>query len=532
MTIATNTTENTNDTIAAVGELLHVDPRGLLIDRNIRDAQLDKEFVASIKAHGVLVAITAVTTAEGAMRVRYGHRRTLAAIEAERPTVPVWVVGAEDDDETARVLAQWAENEHRAGLSESERVGAVEQLTAFGLSAGQIARKLHTPRRTVDAAITAAGSEIARAAVARYDFLTIEQAATVAAFENDGDAVKALVTAAKLGPVEFSRAVHKARADADDRAARAAALDGIACPVIDRPGWMDTAKRIKDYVDAGGAALTPETHAQCPGSVAWLDQEWIYPTRDEDPAQGDGQQTGDTDQDGGGDAAQDEDDDQDDDLDYDADPVLTYVVVHGCADPEQNGHKRPTRQGHDIGGGSTVVDDEAAKEAKRAERRNVIEGNKAWRAAEPIRRDWLRTLLARKTAPKGSAALIAAALATGEGNMTEGRELAAKLLGLPASAGITPAAATATDNRAQVIALALVLGAYEAAMDVQTWRQSQWSQARICRYFQFIEANGYPLDDIERKAAGIPKPKATRKTADKADKAEKAEKADAEAPAA
>jgi ParB family chromosome partitioning protein len=69
-----------------------LDPRDLLVDVNIRtDARLDKDFVASIKDFGVLVPIIAVRTAAGDVRVRFGHRRTLAAIEADLATVPVEV---------------------------------------------------------------------------------------------------------------------------------------------------------------------------------------------------------------------------------------------------------------------------------------------------------------------------------------------------------------------------------------------------------------------------------------------------------
>ena len=39
-------------------------------------------------------------------------------------------------------------------------------------------------------------------------------------------------------------------------------------------------------------------------------------------------------------------------------------------------------------------------EQAKAARQEVIEGNKSWRAAEPVRREWIRTLLARKTTPK------------------------------------------------------------------------------------------------------------------------------------
>lgn len=44
-------------------------------------------------------------------------------------------------------------------------------------------------------------SELARAATARYDFLTLEQSAVIADFEDDTEAVKAPVAAAKQGDV-------------------------------------------------------------------------------------------------------------------------------------------------------------------------------------------------------------------------------------------------------------------------------------------------------------------------------------------
>ncbi len=66
---------------APAAALEYVDPATLLVDVNVRhDARVDKDFVASIREHGVLVPIVAVRTSEGALRVRYGHRRTLAVI--------------------------------------------------------------------------------------------------------------------------------------------------------------------------------------------------------------------------------------------------------------------------------------------------------------------------------------------------------------------------------------------------------------------------------------------------------------------
>src|SRR5438045_3880569 len=108
----------------------HVDPASLLVDHNVRsDVALDKEFLASIRDLGVLVPIVAVRTPEGALRVRYGKRRALASVEIGHTGVPVVIVGDEDADEIARIVSQWHENEHRAGLGTSDKLAAVEQLS-------------------------------------------------------------------------------------------------------------------------------------------------------------------------------------------------------------------------------------------------------------------------------------------------------------------------------------------------------------------------------------------------------------------
>jgi ParB family chromosome partitioning protein len=45
------------------GTLEHIDPRELVLDTNVRDeADLDAQFIASIKEHGVLIPIAAICT--------------------------------------------------------------------------------------------------------------------------------------------------------------------------------------------------------------------------------------------------------------------------------------------------------------------------------------------------------------------------------------------------------------------------------------------------------------------------------------
>lgn len=86
----------------ASAELRHLDPATLHIDANVRaDVALDKDFLASVRDYGVLVPIVAVETAD-AIRVRYGQRRTLAAIQGELESVPVYVTTEDGADEADR----------------------------------------------------------------------------------------------------------------------------------------------------------------------------------------------------------------------------------------------------------------------------------------------------------------------------------------------------------------------------------------------------------------------------------------------
>jgi ParB family transcriptional regulator, chromosome partitioning protein len=125
-----------------------------------------------------------VRTAEGALRVETGHRRTLAAIEAGLATVPVLVVADERTDHAGtveRLLRLYAENEHRTGLTNSERLGVVEHLALLNVSAAQIGKSTRMKRADVDNAIAVTRSELAKAANDRYE-LTLNQAAAVAEF--------------------------------------------------------------------------------------------------------------------------------------------------------------------------------------------------------------------------------------------------------------------------------------------------------------------------------------------------------------
>ena len=134
---------------------------------------------------GWLVPVVAVRTSDGELRVRYGHRRTLAAAQAGLSAIAVIVAADEahsDEATVERLVEQYAENEHRTGLSNAERVDVFAQMAAFGVSPTKIAKRTKTKKTEVDAALTVAKSEMAKVATARHDWLTLNDAAVLAEF--------------------------------------------------------------------------------------------------------------------------------------------------------------------------------------------------------------------------------------------------------------------------------------------------------------------------------------------------------------
>lgn len=496
--------------------LQHVDPRTLLVDANVRrDARVNADLVASVHDLGVLVPIVAVRTAEGRLRVRFGHRRTLAAIDADRTTVPVVVAADEASDDAAeidRLVTQWAENEHRAGLTTAERVGVIAQLAAFGVSPTQIAKRTRAKRGEVSAALAVAGSQLAQAATVRYDFLDLAQAATVAEFEDDPEAVKALVVAARGGQFEHTaQRLRDARAEAAERHRVADRLQAAGVTVIDRPGSGERATDLQRLTDANGTQLTEETHRGCPGHAAYATTLSGYvspggelPIHDED---------GLDDPDDGDEPEDDDPEEADPDEEGTAGPGSRPVwrswigARYVCTDPARYGH-RDRWSGTDAGTGrrKAAEMEEDEREAARAQRRDVIESNKAWGSAETVRRTWLCGLLTRKTAPKGTGAFLATALAHDGDRFTgvEGNQLAAELLGCQSrgygrSTSLVELVEQASDARALMLALAQVLAGYEQCTDRSDWRSPR---AHTARYLRFLQSCGYTLAPVEQRACG------------------------------
>jgi ParB family chromosome partitioning protein len=138
--------------------------------------------------------------------------------------------------------------------------------------------------------------------------------------------------------------------------------------------------------------------------------------------------------------------------------------------------------------------------------------NKLGEAAQRVRREYVTKLLARKTPPKGAATFVAHSLTHDHFILSQnhGPDITAALLGVPDNRTVRAAVADPSshaDNRAQVITLAIVLGALEARTDKNAWRHARSAMAGNAHYFphtvgsdvylRFLIETGYTPSPIE-----------------------------------
>jgi ParB family chromosome partitioning protein len=509
------------------------DPAGLLMDANARsnaEATVDKAFVAELKAYakvsprgcGNHTPVELRRRPDGQLRVRTGHRRTIGC---SRAGVPVFgfVAGDEGDeraDLVSRLLGQWHENHGRVDMTPSDDTGLLLTLVdAGGMTEAGIAKATGLSRPQIAASLTVARSEVARKAVDRWEFLTLDQAATLAEFEGDAEALKALVQAANDSPSHFDHIVARlrdTRAEREARAAFTAELEAQGITIYgDRP-YVPWTMALENLRDGDGNEITPEAHATCPGRAVTIAYEWDWAPCAEASYR----------------AAHDLADDDDlSDIEFGSDEEAReagyaprwQVSRYLCTDPEQHGHtnvhgkprETPTTEQR------TAEDEEAAKARATEERRRVRRRNTEWRTANEVRTSHVRGVLARKALPTGGLKLIVEAMARGETQplmSSFGHQTACELLGLTgdgAAAGyrdmLLAELARASDKRAQMIALAMVLGAAEHGVrDVHTWQSAEgpyWSAHSIpaaARYLAWLaEHTGYGLSEIEAEVAAL-----------------------------
>ncbi|MGW9021285.1 ParB/RepB/Spo0J family partition protein [Leucobacter chromiiresistens] len=205
-------------------ELVHVDPSTLVIDTNVRTVvDIDPSFYESIRDTGVQQPPTGWRDAGGEIVIEVGQRRVLAAVRAKLPEIPVIVVtrAAAESEKAAkaeRIVRQLSENDHRAGLTDAEHVAAYKELTLFGLTADQIAKKTKTKRDRVRAAVQLTKNAPSVAAAMATRPVTLDQALVIAEFDGDEARRSALLDVAESDPDELEYVAARLRREAAEEA--------------------------------------------------------------------------------------------------------------------------------------------------------------------------------------------------------------------------------------------------------------------------------------------------------------------------
>lgn len=446
-----------------LGTIEHVDPNSIEVETNIRTVvDLPSEFVDSIREHGVLQPVLCRRKADGGLVVRAGQRRVLGARQAERATVPAYVV---DGDESAvtRLIEQFFENEQRESLTMTDRAAFFQQLSFEGMPPATIAKRTGTKKTEVEAAIAVAASPFAQQVTTERQ-VSLDQAATMIEFEGDERAVDRFTDTALNDPDQFE---HEAQRQRDRRArdavrqVEADALQEQGYTVLERrPGYWDKEYvEVTDLVTKAGAPVSRDDLIDVTEKFAHVDVQ----------------------------------------------SVDTVDVSLWLTDFKSAGFKKVRADGSS--GGMT--------DEQKAERRTLIANNKAWGSAEVVRRDWLRNFLARKALPKDVAAFVTASLVTAAntvaGSLGNRNEWACDLLGIdkPGYGRNHPLAKLLTEHPAKTghVAVAVIVGAFENTLSKDSWRRPNGTDAA---YLAQIAEWGYPLSEVEQIITNAAKPKAKR----------------------
>lgn len=431
-----NTADRKASSTPSVPTLEHLDAASVTLGENMRFSDTDTvtadtAFVESIRTQGVIVPVLGYRDGEAVVIVA-GKRRTLAAahLGAKLPAI----VHAQPPADLDRLISQWDENERRKEMGESDRLAGMEQMALIGTSVAQIAKRTGQTKEAVTGALAVGKSSAARDLL-HDEGLTLDQAAVLVEFQDDPELTARLTKAATDKEYSFDHTAAKIRTERMEAAALSEAAQALATAgieQIERPEYGSGIEDVRSLVDAAtGEALTVQAHAACPGHAVWI----TYARFGDDAG------------------------------------VREHPV---CTAPKANGHK-------DRYSTTGAVARGPMSEAEKTERKTLIANNKSWDAATEVRRAFLTKIAQRKTPPTGAEALIAAAVAhVGHYGSNKGPTAALTTL-CPDPDKITKeiAAKATTAKRQTVIALAVVLGTWEADADRATWRNPRPWDARI-----------------------------------------------------
>ena len=436
-----------NETQTPVLEML--DPTTLTIEVNVRkDAALTADFIASIKEHGVMEPVIAHRKDDGTVHVLMGQRRTRAAVEAGRDSIPVMII--ESPEEAERIVTQVVENIQRAELTEADEADAYHQLSLIGVSAAQIAKKTGRTKTTVEGALKAKASEAGATALGKG--CTIEEALILAEFESDEEAIAELEAVIMDEPEQLFHVAQQLRDDRERAAALAALiaeLEAQGKTIVEDAGNYADEENL--YVSAAKRADgEPATEEDANAYVISTDYR--------------GQ--------------------------HNAKPVITGWKELGFT---------PKYERYD---GGTQTQKGPMSDEQKAERKTLIANNKAMESATTVRRDWVKTLLSRKTAPKGWQYFTVHAI-THHPETASGYDgkVAAEMIGAKFEDSDRWAWNPLRDHvagskaRPEISLIALVCAGYEKTIAKDSWRSAS---ERHADYLGQLVAWGYTPSEVEQ----------------------------------
>ncbi|MFD9690167.1 ParB/RepB/Spo0J family partition protein [Kitasatospora sp. NPDC059088] len=496
-----------------VGTLEYHFPEDLVLDeynhRKKHHTEPDAKLKASVRDLGVQDPVGARPQESGKLGIYKGQRRWKAQLIANREAVkrgqprrriPVLVrrdlAGVDDDT----LVLSMIENTHREQSSKRDVTDGLTQLALMDMSdakRAKQARRLGYKPAEVAAANRAA--QLSDEVLERLgtDGWDIVEQAEYAEVESVSDALWELNRARrddqregnkKRGHWEQAMAKLRARAaEAEKRAQITAELEAAGIPLV-RPQWRweGPVRPLSHLLNAVGKKMTAKAHAEiCPDHAAYIDNDK---------------------------------------------PRAVYV----CRNWSGNGHSLTPEEA-----AKATTETAEDKEAAKAERKRVIQGNKDWRAAREVRTAFLvRLINPGKDDPKevSDAAWQWIMKATmGETywfprffSSTGHLELVAKLLKVePPKEGWShrdeEPFARVIARRGRPGRAFLLLAKVAAAFERENMHDGAWRNPsrEVAAWLEFLAGEGYTLADCERQLID------TIKAADEA-RQEAARKSDAE----
>ncbi|WP_019712078.1 ParB/RepB/Spo0J family partition protein [Streptomyces xinghaiensis] len=459
-------------------QIVQLDPA--LLDRdesNARetDTEPDPELLASVRELGVQDAVHVRPKPGGRYGVFKGWRRSQAQRAANasaekdgRPQRTIPAIIREDlvgRNGLTRLLSQ-IENSHRQGMTARDTARNYEVLL-LELDPGEQAkatRALNLPRGALTRARQASQLDDHALRRATAQGMDLEQMADLHEVEDVPRAQDRLEKAkaqdeaeGKGGRGHWNQTMALLRQELADHQARQKAEQALAdakIPLLPpKPtydwGPKDTSRPLSELTTRLGHPLTEANHSGCPGHSARLDDE--------------------------------------------------HRAVWHCTDPEQHGHKvRPEAR----------APKNPKSEREKAEAARVREGNKMWRAAREVRKDFITAMARGKAVPDATRRMALHVVMTGPyfyraWSWKDEKGDVARFLGTKKEA--LPEAVERTGKPREGNALfALVAAAYEWDLrEPKAWVRLNPSQAR---WLLWLEEQGYTLSEVEQQAVAPHRP--------------------------